>query len=226
MQTKAFLAIPYRSELKWVRDAIAAACRRLDIDLVSVDEQIVAGDIVGGIHQHIRSSDFGYAVLTGVNPNVMYELGLLHQAAKPTIILSDAATAIPFDVSSLMRLVYEAKSQDEKQLANQVAAATGQLLLFFDHAVRGAIASGGARAPATLTENIGAPLRVAEFDFEDIRNRAAKAVGRTGCATSNIMVLDESGFRGWRLKARCAGGSTLIVKIDLNGEASEIDVME
>ena len=58
------------------------------------------------------------------------------------------------------------------------------------------------------------------FDFEKIKNRAAKAVGRQGCSTSNISVVDDGDFRGWRLKAQCAGGATLIVKVDLNGEAA------
>lgn len=227
MGDKAFLAMPYRPELTWVRNAIAAACRRLRIELISVDEQVAAGDVIAGIHQYIRSSDFGYVVLTGLNPNVMYEMGLLHQAAKPTIILSDAETVIPFDVRSLMRLEYDAQSQDESRLTDQVASVTGQLLLFFDHAERTAIASGIGRSATLTAQQIGASaLRIEEFEFEDIKNRAAKAVGRTGCNTSNIIVVDEGSFRGWRLKAKCAGGATLIVKIDLNGEASEIDVQE
>jgi|GEM_PF-3402047 hypothetical protein len=227
MGDKAFLAMPYRAELRWVRNAIAAACRRLGIELISVDEQVTAGDVIAGIHQHVRSSDFGYVVLTGLNPNVMYELGLLHQAAKPTIILSDAETVVPFDVRSLMRLEYNAQTQDEARLTDQVASVTGQLLLFFDHAERSAISSGTGRSATLTAQQIGASaFRIAEFEFEDIKNRAAKAVGRTGCATSNITVLDEGSFRGWRLKAKCAGGSTLIVKVDLNGEASEIDVQE
>ena len=227
MGTKAFLAMPYRAELRWVRNAIAAACRRLGIEFVSVDEQVATGDVIAGIHQHVRSSDFGYVVLTGLNPNVMYELGLLHQAAKPTIILVDAETTVPFDVRSLMMLDYDAHNQDEARLTDQVASVTGQLLLFFDHAERTAIASGTGRSATLSAQQIGAPaLRIAAFEFEEIKNRAARAVGRTGCTTSNIAVLDEGTFRGWRLKARCAGGSTLIVKVDLNGEASEIDVQE
>lgn len=227
MGDKAFLAMPYRAELRWVRNAIAAACRRLGIELISVDEQVPAGDVIAGIHQHVRSSDFGYVVLTGLNPNVMYELGLLHQAAKPTIILSDAETVVPFDVRSLMRLEYNAQTQDEARLTDQVASVTGQLLLFFDHAERSAISSGTGRSATLTAQQIGASaFRIAEFEFEDIKNRAARAVGRTGCTTSNIMVLDEGSFRGWRLKAKCAGGSTLIVKVDLNGEASEIDLQE
>lgn len=227
MGNKSFLAMPYRAELRWVRNAIAAACRRLSIELISVDEQVAAGDVIAGVHEHVRSSDFGYAVLTGLNPNVMYELGLLHQAAKPTIILSDAETVVPFDVRSLMRLEYDARNQDEARLTDQVASVTGQLLLFFDHAERTAIASGTGRSATLTAQQIGASaLRIEQFEFEDIKNRAAKAVGRTGCTTSNIMVLDEGSFRGWRLKAKCAGGSTLIVKVDLNGQASEIDVQE
>jgi hypothetical protein len=50
MGDKAFQAMPYRAELRWVRNAIAAACRRLRIELVSVDEQIAVGDVIAGIH--------------------------------------------------------------------------------------------------------------------------------------------------------------------------------
>jgi hypothetical protein len=227
MEYKAFLAMPYSGDLRWVRNAIAAACRRVHIELISVDEQVATGHIIAGIHQHVRSSDFGYVVLTGLNPNVVYELGLLHQAAKPTIVLSDAETVLPFDLRSLMRLEYTAHNQDEARLTDQIASITGQLLLFFDHAERSAIAEGTRRSPALTAQQIGASaFRTSEFNFEEIRNRAAKAVGRTGCTTSNIMALDEGGFRGWRVKAKCSGGSTLIIKVDLNGEASEIDVQE
>jgi hypothetical protein len=226
---KAFLAMPFRPEFKWIRNAIAAACRRLGIDLISVDEQVAAGDIIAGIHHHVRASDFGYVVITGLNPNVMYELGLLHQAAKPTILLADSKTAerAPFDLRSLMMLTYDSAGKDEKRLSDQIAAATGQLLRFFDHKERTAIASGVRPSAAQVAQAIGvSKLQMADFDFEVIKNRAATAVGRKGCNTNNITVVDEDGFRGWRLKARCAGGVTIIVRVDLNGQASEIDVQE
>jgi hypothetical protein len=226
MGYKAFLAMPYQRELKWVRNAIAAACRKLAIDLISVDEQIAAGDIIVGIREHIRASDFGYVVLTGLNPNVMFELGLLHEAGKATIILSDAETKVPFDLRSLMKLQYDAQAKDEERLTEQVAAATGQFLLFFDHAERTAIASGAEPSAKQIATQIGAPLQISSFDFEEIKNRAAQNIGRTGCKTTNIKVIDEGTFHGWRLKARCSGGSTLIVMVDLNGEAHEIDFQE
>jgi hypothetical protein len=199
VRNRAFLAMPYREDLKWVRNAIAAACRRLHIDLVSVDEQVATGDIIAGIHHHVRASDFGYVVMTGFNPNVMYELGLLHQAAKPTIILTDAETmaTLPFDLRSLMMLAYDAQTKDEGRLADQVAAATGQLLLFFDQAERTAIASGTRPSTTQIAKQIGAAaFRMAEFEFEDIKNRAANAVGRKGCTTSKIIVVDEGVFAG------------------------------
>jgi hypothetical protein len=226
---KAFLAIPYKSELQWVRNAIAAAARRLGIELVSVDEQVAAGDIVAAIHHYVRTSLFGYVVVTGLNPNVMYELGLLHQAAKPTIILADAGTIqrLPFDIQSLFVLTYDAEGRDENRLADQVAAATGQLFRFFDHAERTAVISGEGPSPTEVAGNVGAVgFSMAAFDFEAIKNQAAKAAGYKGCATRNIIVVDEDDFRGWRLKARCSGGSRLIVKIDLNGVPIEIDVEE
>jgi hypothetical protein len=187
MEDKAFLAMPYRPELKWVRNAIAEACRRLSVKLISVDEQVATGDIIAGIYQHVRTSDFGYVVLSGLNPNVMYELGLLHQAGKPTIILSDAETALPFDVRSLMVLKYDGLAKDEARLTDQVAASTGQLRLFFDHAERTAIAKGKGRSATERATQIGASIQIASFDFEEIKNGAAKAMGRADCKTSNII---------------------------------------
>ena len=78
-QLRAFLAIPYRNEFTWIQNSIAAACRQLNVDLIRVDEKIIPGtSIVTAIHHFIQESDFAFVVLTGVNSNVVYELGLLH----------------------------------------------------------------------------------------------------------------------------------------------------
>jgi nucleoside 2-deoxyribosyltransferase len=224
-QYKAFLASPYRKEFKWLRNAIAAACRQLNVDLRVADEIVTPGtNILSAMHYEIANSDLGLAIVTGLNPNVMYELGLLHQASKPTILLSDEATVqnLPFDLKTFMVLSYNASAKNEAQLRDAVTAAMGRVILLFDHANRTAIAMGQAQTVPPQT-HVGVQISVADYDFESIKDRAAKAVGRKSCTTNNISVYDKDGFRGWRLRAKCAGGDKITVIIDLNGEISEID---
>jgi hypothetical protein len=177
------------------------------------------------MNYEIANCDFGYAVVTDLNPNVMYELGLLHQASKPTVLLSDDATIqrLPFDIRTNTVLRYESSTSNESTLRDAVVAATSRVILLFDHAHRTAIATGQAQN-VSLQTHIGVQITVGTYDFEAIKNSGAKAVGRTGCTTNNISVHDKDGFRGWKLRARCRGGENITITIDLNGEITEIDV--
>jgi len=56
------------------------------------------------------------------------------------------------------------------------------------------------------------------------KNDGARAVGRKGCSTNNISPHDDGDFKGWRLKARCSGGDTIYVFVDLNGDIASVDV--
>jgi nucleoside 2-deoxyribosyltransferase len=225
-QYKAFLASPFRKEFKWLRNAIATACRQLSIDLRVADEIVIPGtSILSAMNYEIATSDLGFAIVTGLNPNVMYELGLLHQASKPTILLSDEATVqnLPFDIRTYMVLSYDASAKNEAQLSDAVVAAAIRVIRLFDHANRTAIAMGQTQVAPPQT-HVSVQISAVDYDFETIKDRAAKAVGRKSCTTNNISVYDKDGFRGWRLKARCAGGDKITVIVDLNGEISEIDV--
>jgi nucleoside 2-deoxyribosyltransferase len=86
---RAFYASPFAPEFRWIRNAVATACREQDVELRAVDEIVSPGaNIIFAIHQEINECDFALAVLTGNNPNVYYELGRLFQASKPTILLA------------------------------------------------------------------------------------------------------------------------------------------
>ena len=60
------------------------------------------------IIQPIYESDIVIADLTGLNPNVMYELGLAHSFNKKTIVITkDDLSQLPFDLKQ-----YRAKDYD------------------------------------------------------------------------------------------------------------------
>lgn len=60
------------------------------------NQQNILQDIVGGIYE----ADVVIADLTGLNPNVFYELGLAHAMNKKVIIITQDLTELPFDIKS------------------------------------------------------------------------------------------------------------------------------
>ena len=221
----AFLAMPFRPELRWIREAIRQATLELAIELRATDESLAFGtDIVGGIRQEIRECALAYVVLTDLNPNVMYELGLLHEASKPTVLLSDKETVsrLPFDIRTRMVVTFEQSEKAAAELTRAVVSATGRLLALFEPAARQKIALGQAAVPSP--EFGGVQLSISQLNWEKIKDDGARAVGRKGCLTNNISAHDDGDFKGWRLKARCKDGDTIYVYVDLNGDIASVDV--
>ena len=225
IEHRAFLAMPFRPELRWVREAIRRATQQLAIQLRAVDETLRPGEeVVAGIRQEIRESTFAYAVLSDLNPNVMYELGLLHEASKPTILMADKDTLaqLPFDIRTRMVITFEARSETSDELTQAVVVATGRLLALYEPEARQRLVNGA--PPPAIPRLVSVQLSIASFDWEKIKNDGASAVGRMGCSTINISPHDDGSFKGWRLKARCTGGDTIFIYVDLNGDIASVDV--
>jgi hypothetical protein len=61
------------------------------------DEDADPGMIVDRVISDIINADLVVADLTGLNPNVFYELGIRHSTEKPTIYVAKSDTILPFD---------------------------------------------------------------------------------------------------------------------------------
>jgi hypothetical protein len=123
---RSFFASPFSQDFNWIRNAVARACREHDIEFRAVDETVTPGqDIASSIRQEIEEADIGIAVVSSYNPNVMYELGRLHQASKPTIILNEsgAVKQMPFDIQGFARIEYDAGAKAESSLVAAVGSA-------------------------------------------------------------------------------------------------------
>ncbi len=98
---KAFVLIPFDEDFTAIWDhmlrpdleAAGFVAERADSRL---DQQNILRDIVRGIAE----ADLIVADLTGLNPNVFYELGIAHGLEIPTILISQLVDEVPFDLRS------------------------------------------------------------------------------------------------------------------------------
>lgn len=90
-------------------EVIKDVCSSKDFDLnvVKADEIYGPGVILSDIIKHINESKVVIAEISPVNANVFYEVGYAHALNKPTILIAEKGTQLPFDVSPFRVLYYE-----------------------------------------------------------------------------------------------------------------------
>lgn len=92
----------YKVGIKPACEAAGAYCER-------VDEQIFSERIIDRVYNQIAKADIVVADMTGRNANVFYEVGYAHALGKLTILLTQNADDIPFDLKHFPHIVYGAK---------------------------------------------------------------------------------------------------------------------
>lgn len=118
-QNRVFVIMPFSEDflelyemLKKEFDASFSFTNAGDLD----NQQNILKDIVEGIY----NAEIVIADLTGLNPNVFYELGLAHAMHKKVIILTQDIGELPFDIKSYRAVQYSLKFFEIPKLVDEL----------------------------------------------------------------------------------------------------------
>jgi len=104
----AFVVMPFSSPYNELyADVIKRICKEVDLDVIRADEDFGPGIILADVIRKIVQSKVVIAEISSRNPNVYYEVGYAHALNKPTILIAQKSTELPFDVSPFRTLFYE-----------------------------------------------------------------------------------------------------------------------
>lgn len=105
---KVFVVMQYTPQYdELYTEVIKPVCDDLKLRPQRADETHAPGLVIADIIRHILESKVIVAEITPANPNVYYEVGYAHALNKPTILIADKGTKLPFDLSPFRTLFYE-----------------------------------------------------------------------------------------------------------------------
>lgn len=114
----AFVLTPFHDDFAKTYNTVCEACKETKLKPMRGDEEYVADDILKRSINYIVKSRLIIVILDGRNPNVFYELGIAHALNKPTILLANIYTQIPFDVQNQFLILYEDGLDLKEKLKN------------------------------------------------------------------------------------------------------------
>lgn len=107
-KAESFVVMQFSEEFNVLyQDVIKPVCERYNLSVVRADDIYTSNMIISDIVTKINKSKIVIADITPNNRNVYYEVGYAHAIGKPTILLAEKGTDLPFDLSPFRVIFYE-----------------------------------------------------------------------------------------------------------------------
>ena len=88
-----------------INNVIRPVCEKLNFKAIPAHEIDKSGSITNQVIKLILDSKLVIANLTGLNPNVMYELAIRHAVGLPILCLAEKSTELPFDITGYYKFI-------------------------------------------------------------------------------------------------------------------------
>jgi len=125
----AFIAMQFSDPYNEVyRDAIRPLVEEIGYDPLRIDEVSGPGIILNDIWSSIRESSIVIAEVSEANPNVYYEIGVAHALRKPTVLLAQRGTKLPFDLGPHRCIFYDTSIHGRARLLDSLRGSLTSLL--------------------------------------------------------------------------------------------------
>lgn len=89
-----------------INGAIRPAVTKFDYEPIVSHRLSNPGSITHQVIEFLIKADLVIANLTGLNPNVMYELALRHAIRLPVLMIAEKGTSLPFDIAPERTIFY------------------------------------------------------------------------------------------------------------------------
>ena len=118
---RAFVIMPFSKEFDDIfGDLIQPTLADAGFEVERADSFIDQENVIRTIVNGIASADLVVADLTGLNPNVLYELGVAHALEKRTALLTQSIDTAPFDLAAYRMLEYSRDYRDVEKLRSDL----------------------------------------------------------------------------------------------------------
>lgn len=116
-----FVLLPHKPEFQAIyEEAISPAFRANNLEPLKADDIYRPGSILSQVWSQIRTAEVLVADVSGLNPNVIFELGLCHGMHRCPILLVRDPAELPFNLRSLRYIVYSNDITGIKRLREQL----------------------------------------------------------------------------------------------------------
>lgn len=106
--SEVFVLMPFSDKLLPIfEDSIKPTVVKAGLTVKRADDFFSAKSVMSQVWSAIYNASIIIAECTGRNPNVFYEIGIAHTLGKSTILISQQADDVPFDLRHIRYIAYE-----------------------------------------------------------------------------------------------------------------------